>query len=88
VPASMSRHYGQIAVHRGRPGRAAAGERDAVRAGRRRAADASVADGLVPVERAFLGERDSFYLASVGATGWPYGQYGEGRPASCGCWTM
>ena len=29
-------------------------------------------------ERAFIAERDSFYMASVGATGWPYIQHRGG----------
>src|SRR5438132_13517268 len=35
-------------------------------------------DCLGPEESAFIGERDSFYLASVGATGWPYIQHRGG----------
>ena len=34
--------------------------------------------GLGPEEREFLGERDSFYMASLGATGWPYVQHRGG----------
>lgn len=34
--------------------------------------------GLGPQERDFLGERDSFYMASLGATGWPYVQHRGG----------
>jgi uncharacterized protein len=34
--------------------------------------------GLGPEERNFLGERDSFYMASLGATGWPYVQHRGG----------
>lgn len=33
---------------------------------------------LGPDEREFLGERDTFYIASVGATGWPYVQHRGG----------
>src|SRR5271167_2936651 len=33
---------------------------------------------LGPDEREFLGERDTFYMASVGATGWPYVQHRGG----------
>lgn len=32
------------------------------------------------MEREFLAERDSFYIASIGATGWPYIQH-RGGPA-------
>jgi predicted pyridoxine 5'-phosphate oxidase superfamily flavin-nucleotide-binding protein len=35
-------------------------------------------DRLGPDEVAFIGERDSFYMASVGASGWPYVQYRGG----------
>ena len=34
--------------------------------------------GLGPEEQGFLGERDSFYIASLGATGWPYVQHRGG----------
>jgi predicted pyridoxine 5'-phosphate oxidase superfamily flavin-nucleotide-binding protein len=34
--------------------------------------------GLGPKERDFLSERDSFYMASLGATGWPYVQHRGG----------
>ncbi|MBK9033804.1 MAG: pyridoxamine 5'-phosphate oxidase family protein [Myxococcales bacterium] len=37
-------------------------------------------DRLGPDERAFIGARDSCYLASVGATGWPYVQHRGGPP--------
>ena len=37
-------------------------------------------DRLGPDERAFIGTRDSFYLASVGAGGWPYVQHRGGPP--------
>ncbi len=35
-------------------------------------------DRLGPDESAFLADRDSFYLATVGATGWPYIQHRGG----------
>jgi predicted pyridoxine 5'-phosphate oxidase superfamily flavin-nucleotide-binding protein len=35
-------------------------------------------DRLGPEESAFLAERDSFYMASIGATGWPYVQHRGG----------
>jgi predicted pyridoxine 5'-phosphate oxidase superfamily flavin-nucleotide-binding protein len=35
-------------------------------------------DQLGPNERMFIGERDSFYLASVGESGWPYIQHRGG----------
>lgn len=37
-------------------------------------------EGLGAPEIAFLSERDSFYLASVGANGWPYVQHRGGPP--------
>ena len=36
------------------------------------------ADPLGPDEAAFIGERDSFYIATVGETGWPYLQHRGG----------
>jgi len=39
--------------------------------------DAS-ADSLGPEESAFIAERDSFYMATIGATGWPYVQHRGG----------
>ena len=38
----------------------------------------AVRAGLGPEERDFLGERDTFYMASLGATGWPYVQLRAG----------
>jgi uncharacterized protein len=35
-------------------------------------------DGLGPSETDFLAERDSFYMASIGSTGWPYVQHRGG----------
>jgi predicted pyridoxine 5'-phosphate oxidase superfamily flavin-nucleotide-binding protein len=40
--------------------------------------EAGSTDRLGPDESAFLEERDSFYMASVGATGWPYIQHRGG----------
>ena len=37
-------------------------------------------DALGPEEQAFIGARDSFYMASVSETGWPYVQH-RGGPA-------
>jgi predicted pyridoxine 5'-phosphate oxidase superfamily flavin-nucleotide-binding protein len=37
-------------------------------------------DELGELERAFIGERDGFYLATVSETGWPYVQF-RGGPA-------
>ncbi|MGW6424032.1 pyridoxamine 5'-phosphate oxidase family protein [Nocardia sp. NPDC055053] len=38
------------------------------------------ADRIGPDEAWFIGERDSFYLATVGETGWPYIQHRGGAP--------
>src|ERR1700688_1322196 len=35
-------------------------------------------DRLGPEESAFIAERDSFYMATVGASGWPYVQHRGG----------
>lgn len=45
----------------------------------RLAADRSF-DGLTPDEMAFIATRDSFYMASVSETGWPYVQHRGGPP--------
>ncbi|MFE2385330.1 pyridoxamine 5'-phosphate oxidase family protein [Streptomyces misionensis] len=37
-------------------------------------------DPLGPVEQQFIGERDSFYMATVSETGWPYIQHRGGPP--------
>lgn len=34
--------------------------------------------GLGPAEREFLAEQDTFFMASLGATGWPYVQHRGG----------
>jgi predicted pyridoxine 5'-phosphate oxidase superfamily flavin-nucleotide-binding protein len=39
---------------------------------------ATEGDRLGPLEQEFLSERDSFYVASVGASGWPYVQHRGG----------
>ncbi len=36
-------------------------------------------DGLTENEIEFIGERDSFYMASIGANGFPYIQHRGGR---------
>ncbi|MER5321683.1 pyridoxamine 5'-phosphate oxidase family protein [Streptosporangium roseum] len=47
----------------------------------RRMLEASAgADVLGEAERAFIEQRESFYLASVGQTGWPYIQHRGGPP--------
>lgn len=47
------------------------------RAGRGHGSDYAA---LTEDERAYLSERDSFYLASVSSTGWPYVQFRGGPP--------
>jgi predicted pyridoxine 5'-phosphate oxidase superfamily flavin-nucleotide-binding protein len=42
--------------------------------------DGTAKDELGPDEAAFLTARDGVYLATVGATGWPYVQYRGGPP--------
>jgi len=46
----------------------------------RMAARAGETQGIGPREGAFIAARDSFYMASVGETGWPYVQH-RGGPA-------
>jgi predicted pyridoxine 5'-phosphate oxidase superfamily flavin-nucleotide-binding protein len=42
--------------------------------------EGAAGDRLGPEEAAFIGARDSFYMATVGETGWPYMQH-RGGPA-------
>src|SRR5436305_12210252 len=44
----------------------------------RMAEGSSAPDRLTEQEKDFIAERDSFYMASVGATGWPYVQHRGG----------
>ena len=44
------------------------------------APEADPRDTLTQAERAFIAARDSFYLASVSETGWPYVQHRGGPP--------
>lgn len=50
------------------------------RAYARNEASATAHDTLGPAEAAFIAARDSFYLASVSETGWPYVQHRGGAP--------
>ena len=43
-------------------------------------ADSGPAEGLGPRETTFLANADSFYMATVGESGWPYVQH-RGGPA-------
>jgi predicted pyridoxine 5'-phosphate oxidase superfamily flavin-nucleotide-binding protein len=63
----------------GTPAVHAAQAKDGSRAGYARFDD-QVFEGLRPEDAAFVESRDSFYLASVGETGWPYVQH-RGGPA-------
>ena len=77
----MSKHYGAIAFTdavrevQHRHGSDAFYDRKRVQA-----TAAPGADALTDDEKDYLAERDSFYLASVGETGWPYVQF-RGGPA-------
>lgn len=44
------------------------------------AADEGAPDELTPTEMTFIALRDSFYVATVSATGWPYMQHRGGPP--------
>lgn len=48
---------------------------------RREGGDESFNDRLSPAEAGFMAERDSFYMATVSETGWPYVQH-RGGPKS------
>ena len=37
-------------------------------------------DRFTPADTAFIGERDSFYMATVSESGWPYVQHRGGPP--------
>jgi predicted pyridoxine 5'-phosphate oxidase superfamily flavin-nucleotide-binding protein len=63
----------------GTPAIHAAQEKDGSRANYARFDD-QVFEGLRPEDAAFIESRDSFYMASAGATGWPYVQH-RGGPA-------
>lgn len=39
-----------------------------------------IPDPITEAEAAFIGDRDSFYMATVGETGWPYMQHRGGPP--------
>src|SRR3954466_602481 len=46
----------------------------------RREAGPDTNDRLGPMETEFIAARDSFYIASVSETGWPYVQFRGGPP--------
>ncbi|MFC4127475.1 pyridoxamine 5'-phosphate oxidase family protein [Nocardia rhizosphaerae] len=74
----MTGHYAQVAFtplvreHQRAHG--------SLRSYQRMASVPEVADRIGPDEAWFIGERDSFYLATVGETGWPYIQHRGGPP--------
>jgi predicted pyridoxine 5'-phosphate oxidase superfamily flavin-nucleotide-binding protein len=63
------------------------GSRDAYSAMMERAADDAAPDTLSEQEIAFIAARDSFYLATVTETGWPYVQHRGGPPGFVRCLT-
>lgn len=67
--------FGEIAFT---PAVQALQERDGSRAAYARMAERGTPEGLGPDEAEFLGRADSFYLATVGETGWPYVQHRGG----------
>jgi predicted pyridoxine 5'-phosphate oxidase superfamily flavin-nucleotide-binding protein len=71
----MARNFGSLAFT---PAVKALQERHGSRRQYERVERSQVADRLGPDETAFLAERDSFYMASVGETGWPYIQHRGG----------
>lgn len=74
----MTGHYGQVAFTAlVREQQRAHGS---LRGYERMARVPDVADEIGPDEARFIGERDSFYLATVGETGWPYIQHRGGAP--------
>ncbi len=82
----MSRHYDDIAFTEAvgkvqeRYGSRSFYDRRRARGHRTDGQESPEGDPLTADERAYLGERDSFYLATVSATGWPYVQL-RGGPA-------
>ncbi|WP_306361293.1 pyridoxamine 5'-phosphate oxidase family protein [Nocardia sp. CC227C] len=74
----MTGHYGQIAfTERVREQQRKHGS---LRGYQRMAAVPPVPDAIGPDEAWFIGERSSFYLATVSETGWPYIQHRGGPP--------
>lgn len=44
-------------------------------------------DPLTATEQDYLAQRDSFYLATISSTGWPYVQFRSGPMVFCVFWT-
>jgi predicted pyridoxine 5'-phosphate oxidase superfamily flavin-nucleotide-binding protein len=77
----MSAHYGSIAFTDDvRDVQTHYGSRGIYARVESRAAATPGPDPLTETERDFLADRDGFYLATVGETGWPYVQYRGGPP--------
>ena len=77
----MSAHYGQIAfTDRVRQLQGRYGSRRFYDRHTLRSASVPGPDLLTPDVAEFLGDRDGFYLATVGETGWPYVQFRGGPP--------
>ncbi len=77
----MSRHYGQIAfTDTVKDVQQRYGSRPFYERHQARTRGAKGPDPLTPDVRDFLAERDSFYLATVSDTGWPYVQFRGGPP--------
>src|SRR6266568_4470996 len=74
--SDMSSRYGQLAFTDGV--QAHQREHGSDRAYRRMLEGPRTADRLGPDERHFIAGRESFYIASVGETGWPYIQHRGG----------
>ena len=77
----MSRSYGRIAFTPAvQHEQERHGSRRFYRRHQARAEDVADGDALTDEVRAYLSDRDSFYLASVSETGWPYVQFRGGPP--------
>jgi predicted pyridoxine 5'-phosphate oxidase superfamily flavin-nucleotide-binding protein len=77
----MSRHYGQIAfTDTVKDVQQRYGSRPFYERHQARTRGAKGPDPMTPDVRDFLAERDSFYLATVSETGWPYVQFRGGPP--------
>jgi predicted pyridoxine 5'-phosphate oxidase superfamily flavin-nucleotide-binding protein len=77
----MSRHFFDLAFTPGvKAEQTRRGSRRAYAAADEDGHDPTLTDALSDHETGFIAERDSFYLASVSETGWPYVQHRGGPP--------
>jgi predicted pyridoxine 5'-phosphate oxidase superfamily flavin-nucleotide-binding protein len=77
----MSKHYGEIAfTGHVNDVQERYGSRSFYARQGARAQSSDGPDAVTPEVRGYLAERDSFYLATVSETGWPYVQYRGGPP--------